>query len=173
MRVGFLVLVLTLSATAAAADDRWIEVKSPHFTVVSNAGDNRARNIAWQFEQIRGAIAVGWPWARVQLDRPVMVVAAKDEATMKLLLPKYWESSDRESRPASVFASSPERHYITMRSDVQADDKEGINPYFTSYWAYSMIALDAAFERQLPLWFRSGLAEVLSNSIVRDNAICC
>jgi hypothetical protein len=173
MGAGTLVTVVTLlgSLNALAADDRWIEVKSPHFTVVSNASDKTARNVAWQFEQIRAAIQAGWPWARVQLDRPVTVVAAKDEASMKLLLPQYWEKGDRDSRPISVFSTAPDAYYITMRSDVQADDTQGINPYYASYWAYSTIALDAAFETQLPLWFRSGLAEVLSNSIVRENEI--
>src|SRR5262245_8407169 len=173
MRAGSLVLMVTLgvSASAAAADDRWIEVKSAHFTVVSNASDSRAINVAWQFEQIRAAIQAGWPWARVAFDRPVMVIAAKDEATMKLLLPKYWESGDRDSRPVSVFSTTPDRHYITRRADVKADDSQGVNPYFASYWSYSALALDTAFERQVPLWFRSGLAEVLSNSIVRDNEI--
>jgi len=80
MRAGFLVALVTLlgSLNALAADDRWIEVKSPHFTVVSNGSDKTARNVAWQLEQIRAAIQAGWPWARVQLDRPVTVVAAKD-----------------------------------------------------------------------------------------------
>jgi hypothetical protein len=173
MRAGFVLTVVTLlgSLNALAADDRWIEVKSPHFTVVSNGNDKTARNVAWQFEQIRAAIQAGWPWARVQLDRPVTVVAAKDEASMKLLLPQYWEKGDRESRPVSVFSTAPDAHYITMRSDVQVDDTQGMNPYFASYWAYSMLTLDAAFERQLPLWFRTGLAEVLSNSIVRESEI--
>lgn len=173
MRTGLLVLAVTLgmSAAATAADDRWIEVKSPHFTVVSNAGDKAARNVAWQFEQIRAAIQAGWPWARVQLDRPVMVVAAKNEATMKMLLPQYWEKGDRDSRPVSVFSTSPDRHFITMRSDVQSDDTQGVNPYYASYWSYSALTLNNAFEGQLPLWFRNGLAEVLSNSIVRDTEI--
>ncbi|HEY1304821.1 MAG TPA: tetratricopeptide repeat protein [Vicinamibacterales bacterium] len=173
MRAGLLTAVLMACASAAAmaADDRWIEVKSPHFTVVSNAGDKSARNVAWQFEQIRAAIQAGWPWARVQLDRPVMVVAAKDEASMKMLLPQYWEKGDRDSRPASVFNTSADRHFIAMRSDLRADDTEGINPYFASYWSYSALTLNNAFETPLPLWFRSGLAEVLSNSIVRDSEI--
>ena len=173
MRAGFLtaVFAVCVSAAAMAADDRWIEVKSPHFTVVSNAGDKTARNVAWQFEQIRAAIQAGWPWARVQLDRPVMVVAAKDEASMKLLVPQYWEKGDRDTRPASVFNTSADRHFIAMRSDLRADDTDGINPYFASYWSYSALTLNNAFERPLPLWFRSGLAEVLSNSIVRDSEI--
>jgi len=173
MRTGpLLALAMVITPIVpAAADDRWVEVRSPHFTVVSNASDGRARSVAWQFEQIRAAIQAGWPWARVQLDRPVLVVAAKDEATMKLLLPRYWESGDRGARPTSVFMTAPDRHYIAMRDDVKTDDTPGINPYFASYWAYSAVALNAAFERELPLWFRSGLTEVLSNSIVRDDEI--
>jgi hypothetical protein len=173
MRTGFFVLFITsgLSAAATAAEDRWIEVKSPHFTVVSNDSESRARNVAWQFEQIRAAIHAGWPWARVEFDRPVTVVAAKDGPTMRLLLPAYWEKRQRDFQILSEFATSPDRHYITMRADLVANDTQGVNPYRASYWSYSMLALKAAFERELPLWFRIGLAEVLSNSIVRDNEI--
>lgn len=168
--VPLLVLVACLPSVARA-DDPWIEVKSPNFIVVSNAGDGRARNVAWQFEQIRAAIQVGWPWARVQLDRPVIVVAAKDENSMKLLVPGFWEKSSRDSRPTSVFGTGDAAHYITLRSDVRADDTVGVNPYVSSYWSYSALTLNEAFERPLPLWFRNGLAELLSNSIVRDNEI--
>ena len=170
-RLAVPLLVLVCLPAVARADDPWIEVKSPNFTVVSNAGDGRARNVAWQFEQIRAAIQLGWPWARVQLDRPVIVVAAKDENTMKLLVPGFWEKSDRDSRPSSVFGTGAAAHYITLRSDVRAEDTLGVNPYVSSYWSYSALTLNEAFERPLPLWFRNGLAEVLSNSIVRDNEI--
>jgi len=50
-----------------AAADQWIEVKSAHFVVTSNAGDGSTRTIAWQLEQIRSAIATLWPWAKVDL----------------------------------------------------------------------------------------------------------
>jgi hypothetical protein len=160
-------LVAGVSSTAKA-QDTWVEVKSPNFTVVSNAGENRARNVAWQFEQIRAAIQAGWPWARVQLDRPVIVVAAKDENSMKVLVPGFWEKSSRDTRPTSVFGTGASAHYITLRSDVRAEDTQGVNPYVSSYWSYSALTLNEAFNPPLPLWFRNGLAELLSNSIVRD-----
>ena len=137
---------------------------------MTNGNERSARNLAWQFEQIRSAIQVGWPWARVQLDRPVVVIGAKDEETMKALVPQYWESRGG-IRPASVLRTAADRHYIAVRSDVRGDDTPGINPYISSYWSYSLLTFDAAFERELPLWFRIGLAEVLSNSIVRDEEI--
>jgi len=174
-RARILTLVLTLgvfftTTAASAADDKWVEVKSAHFVVITNGNERSARNLAWQFEQIRSAIEIGWPWARVQLDRPIVVIGAKDEATMKALVPQYWETRG-SVRPASVFTTAADRHYIAVRSDVRLDDTPGINPYRSSYWTYSLLTFDAAYERELPLWFRIGLAEILSNSIVRDDEI--
>lgn len=158
MRVRFAALLLTLggffTATLSAADDKWLEVKSSHFIVITNGNERGARNLAWQFEQIRSAIEIGWPWARVQLDRPVVVIGAKDEATMKMLVPQYWEARGG-TRPASVFTTAADRHYIAVRSDVKVDDTPGINPYRSSYWSYSLLTFDAAYERELPLWFAS------------------
>ena len=165
------VAVVLFSATAvAAADDAWVQLKTPNFTVVANGGDRRARDIALQFERYRTAIQSAWPWARTQLDRPVVVIAAKDEATMKMLAPQYWEKGSR-LQPASVFATAPDAYFITLRSDIRADDNQNTNPYQTSYWSYTSLALASAFEHPLPLWFRNGFAAVLSNSLVRDDHI--
>ena len=51
-------------AVRVAAADKWIEVKSPHFTVVSNASERSARKLAWQLEQVRSATVALWSWAR-------------------------------------------------------------------------------------------------------------
>ena len=163
------ILVLSASSIGQAAD-AWIEIKSPNFVVLSNASERRARDVAWQFEQIRAALLAGWPWARPRLDRPVYVVAAKDEATMKALAPQYWEQRG-SIRPDSVFVTAADRHYIALRADVTGDGQVNVNPYFSSYWSYSSLALNAAFDRELPLWLRSGLAGVLANSIVRQDEL--
>ena len=36
-----------------AADAQWIEVKSPHFSVVTDAREKRGRETAMRFEQMR------------------------------------------------------------------------------------------------------------------------
>jgi hypothetical protein len=166
----FVALLLVAGVRSAMAADPWLQVNSLHFSVVSNAGEKRAREVAWQFEQIRAAITAIWPWVKGDLDRPVLVVAAKDENTMKLLVPQYWEERGRV-RPSSVLVTGPDRHYIALRADARAEDTNAINPYFASYWSYSALLLEASFERDLPLWLRDGLAGVLSNTIVRDNEI--
>jgi hypothetical protein len=164
------VMLCLVGTTPALAADTWVQATSPHFTVVSNANDKRAREVAWQFEQIRSAIVTIWPWVKGDLDRPVFVVAAKDENTMKLLVPQFWEERGR-IRPDSVFVTGADRHYIALRADAKSDDTNAINPYSTTYWAYSALLLDASFDRGLPLWVRNGLAGILSNTIVRENEI--
>src|SRR4051812_36017817 len=163
------VAVFMANAVHAVAADTWLEAKSPNFTVVSNASDKKARNVAWQFEQIRSAIEKGMPWARVKLNRPILIIAVKNEASMKEMAPASWEKGD--IHPASVLSTLGDRHYILLRTDVEAEDREGLNPYSQAYWSYSALIIDSSFRRPLPLWFSRGLAAVLSNSIVRDNEI--
>jgi hypothetical protein len=158
-----------LAAAHTFAADTWLEAKSPNFTVISNAGDKKARNVAWQFEQIRSAIEKGLPWARVKLNRPVLIIAVKNEASMKEMAPAYWEKGD--IHPGSVLTSLGDRHYILLRADVEAEDREGVNPHQAAYWSYSALTIDSSFTRPLPLWFSRGLAAVLSNSIVRDSEL--
>jgi len=171
-RTAIVAAVILLSAArAASAADSWVQVTSLNFTVVSNAGDKRAREVAWQFEQIRAAMKAIWPWVKGNLDRPVLVVAAKDENTMKLLVPQYWEKGSSGLHPSSVLATGLDRHYIALQADAKADDTDAINPYFGAYWSYTALILDASFERELPLWLRDGLAGVISNTIVREKEI--
>ena len=174
LRMPALTVVVVLMALAcagpASAADTWVQVSSPNFRVVSNASEKRSREVAWQFEQIRAAMLALWPWMQGNLDRPVLVVAAKDENTMKQLVPQYWEKGGR-IHPDSVFVASPDRHYIALRADARAEDTDAINPFYASYWSYSGLLLDASFDRDLPLWLRDGLAGVLSNTIVRENEI--
>ena len=173
LRNGKLVALVCLSLTAGSrsmAADAWIEVISPNFTVVSDAGEKSARNVAWQFEQIRSAIEQAWPWSHVQLDRPMVVIAARNEATMRLFDPGDWERGIA-IHPAGVAVTGVDRSYIVVRADVTADGPEGVNPYHQSFWTYAHLTLSSAFTFRLPLWFTRGLSEVLSNTNVTDKEI--
>jgi tetratricopeptide (TPR) repeat protein len=161
---------LWLAGVPLTAADNWIEITSPNFTVVSNAGDGAARNVAWQFEQIRSGIRAGWPWASADLDRPFLVIAVKDERTMRAFAPQYWERGVRV-RPGSVSAPGLDRHTVLLRTDLRADGPEGVNPYQMAYWGYSHLVLSDAFEGRLPYWFGRGLSELLGNTNVTDREV--
>ena len=166
--IGLFVLSLTTfgSFAAAAPLRQWVEVTSPHFVVVSDAGDKAALRAAWQFEQVRDVLRRLWPWARLETSKPFMIFAARDENSLKSLAPEYWETKGGV-RPASVFVAGRDRHYIAIRSDVTEPDSLQANPYFQSYWSFVYITLESIFDRELPLWLGRGLSDVFANTIVR------
>src|ERR1700685_1028827 len=100
---------------AAATDppERWVEVRSAHFVVSSNAGEADARRIAEQFEQIRAVFHSSFAKLRVDPPQPVVIVAARDETTMKMLTPDEWEG-EGHVHPAGVFHSDGEKDYVVM-----------------------------------------------------------
>jgi tetratricopeptide (TPR) repeat protein len=163
------VLALLMVRSASAADT-WLDMQSPHFRTLSNAGEGSTRNVLWQFEQIRGAMAALWPWMKTDPSKPILVIGAKDEATMRLLAPEYWERRG-SIHPVSVWVTAPDQHYMLIRTDLQGDDTITLNPYTSAYFSYAGLILNSSFDRELPLWFSLGLAGVLSNTIVRDNLI--
>lgn len=152
-----------------AAEAPWLEVKSSHFTVVTNAGEKTGRRLAWRFEQVRVAYQQLWPWARLEFGRPMIVVAARDEATLKTLAPEYWER--KGYRPTSVFVSGVDRHYAALRTDVPEPDEVGTNPHFNVYRNYAHLVVDANFPSDTPAWFQRGLAELLANTAVREKEV--
>ena len=154
----------------AIAADHWIEVKSPHFTVTSNASPGDARTIAWEFEQIRNAISTLWTWARVDPNKPLVILAVKDENSIKALAPQYWEQKNA-IHPASVWVGGVDQNYLAIRTDVKTEDNRDLNPYQQAYFAYASIIMDQSLPRTLPLWFRLGFAGVLSNTVVRDQKL--
>ena len=169
--IPFVVALVSVASTrVAGAADTWSEVKSPHFIVWSNAGDGPTRTLVWQFEQIRSAMTALFPWAKVDLPKPLLVIAARDEQAMKALAPKYWQQRGG-IRPVSVWVTGADRHYMAIRADLRGDDTNTVNPYTSSYFAYANLILAASFNRELPMWFSRGLAGVLSNTIVRHNFV--
>lgn len=165
------VAAAALSPTADAASDRpWVEVTSPHFVVVSDAGEGTARKVGWQFEQVRAVLQKLWPWAHVEFDRPVIVFAARNEQALKELVPAYWEKKGG-TRPASVFVTGADRHWVALRADVPEPDSTQANPYFQTYWSYVYLVLNASFVKPLPLWVARGTSDFFANTIVRDKDI--
>jgi tetratricopeptide (TPR) repeat protein len=153
------------SASAAERGPRWIEARSAHFTVYSDGGLKQARQVAGQFEAIRDLFHRLWPWARVDPSRPILILAAKDEGSLKALLPEFWEQKG-SVRPGGIFVRSEERNYIALRTDL-ADEFEALeeNPYHVVYHEYAHLILDLNFGR-LPAWVNEGLAEFYGATLI-------
>jgi TPR repeat protein len=168
MRVAGLLAALAL-VPGARAEERWLELRGPHFTVISDAGERDTRQLLWQFEQVRGIFEPLWPWAKLDPGRPVVVHGAKDEATLKRLLPGYWEVKGGR-RPAGVFLKGADAFQIVVRVDLAEGAPDDQNPFHTVYHEYVHLLLDLNFER-MPAWLNEGLADYFGNTLVRKDSI--
>ncbi len=135
----------------------WTEVRSAHFVVASNAGEKEARRIADQFEQIRALFHAAFANLRVDPAQPVLILAAKNEKTMKMLLPEDWEVKGHV-HPAGLYQQGEDKHYVILRLDSAGD-----NPFHALYHEYTHALLHLNFTG-LPLWLDEGLAEFYGNS---------
>ena len=70
-RTILILLMVTLPATGLLyAESEWIQIRSPHFTLVSNAGVKAAGEAMLRFEQIRGAFRQALPDANTDPGHP-------------------------------------------------------------------------------------------------------
>ena len=153
-------LAIVARAEAFGAGDPnlgWIEVRSPHFVVASNAGEKEARRIADQFEQIRTLFHTAFGSLRVDPAQPVVILAAKNENTMKMLLPEDWEVKGHV-HPAGLYQQGEDKHYVILQLD-----SSGANPFHSLYHEYTHAMMHLNFTG-LPLWLDEGLAEFYGNS---------
>lgn len=158
-RRGVIALVFFLTPSAYASSDStdsWLEVRSPNFVVCSNAGEKKARQVAREFETIRSAYHQALPKLRQDLGKPIVILAVKNETSMKALLPGYWEQRGHV-RPSGIYVHGEEKHYVALRTDAP-----GENPYHTVYHEYTHALMHVNFP-PLPAWLDEGLAEFYGN----------
>ena len=62
-----------------AKHDTWVEVRSPNFIVVSNAGEKQARKTAIRLEQMRAVFRQSLELAKEHESAKVTMLAVKDE----------------------------------------------------------------------------------------------
>jgi tetratricopeptide (TPR) repeat protein len=152
-------------ASASRAENRpaWIEVRSPNFIVVTNANERQGRRTAYQFEMIRAVFRDFFGQTNNSQEPPITIVAAKDEKTLKALLPEFWERKGAV-HPAGVYLNTGDTgaNYIGLRLDVSLnqDAYEPFEPVYHEYVHY----LTRRMIAHLPLWLVEGIAEFYGNT---------
>ncbi len=71
--------VLPFAAAPAADQSPWLEIHSAHFTVITDAGDKKGREIALRFEQMRSVFAILLMKEHLNEAVPLTIFAFKDD----------------------------------------------------------------------------------------------
>jgi Tfp pilus assembly protein PilF len=167
MSMRFFLLVPLLAVALAAARDKsenWTEVRSPHFTVVTNSNEKEGRRVADQFERMRSVFHVAFPKLQMDPGSPIVVLAIKDEKDFKALEPEAYLTKG-SLKLGGLFLRAPDKNYVLMRLDA-----EGEHPYSVVYHEYTHLLMSKAAE-WMPLWMNEGLAEFYQNSDIREKDV--
>lgn len=151
-----LLLALAPAAPARSQPSAWIELRTPHFLIISNGTGKQVRRVGRELEQIRAALERSFPGLRLWPQDGLVVLALKDEASMQALVASPHVDKDSEL-PAGIFLDAQERTCILLRLD---QDDESYHPAFHEY-VHALLAFNLP---GLPLWLAEGLAELYANA---------
>ena len=73
----------------SAAEPPWLEVHSTHFTVITDAGEKKGREVVLRFEQMRAVFATLLTKDRLHESRPLTILAFKNDRSYYQLAPLH------------------------------------------------------------------------------------
>ncbi len=152
----FLVLLFCLHASAAEQPG-WIEIHSAHFTVITDAGDKKGREVALRFEQMRAVFATLLGKDRLHQSIPLTILAFKSDKT-------YYQAAPlRQGQPIDApgfFLPGDDQDFIVLNLFEEESWRA-----VTHDFAYMLLNYNYPPAQG---WFDEGLAEYFS-SIRVDN----
>jgi Flp pilus assembly protein TadD len=160
IRRSFVLLSVILCSFGANADQQWVEVDSSHFSVATDGGEKRARDVAQRFEQMRTAFGVLFKKLSVNT-APLQIIAFRNSKELRQFAPLY---GGKPIEVAGFFlgnggqggpGSSEDRQYIAL--DLSQEDSWG-----TVFHEYAHLLINSNFPPS-PVWFDEGFAEYCSS----------
>jgi tetratricopeptide (TPR) repeat protein len=146
---------LLLPATAASFPDPgsgWLELRSEHFRLLSDAGEDRSAEIARGLETMRALMA---PWAEVlgrEAPVPDRVVVLPGEEQFRHYGPR---STGATSTAVAFYARDPWGRLIALN----ASPRYGRDPTLPAFYSeYSQLFADAILAGE-PAWLAAGVVE--------------
>jgi len=149
-------LFLCLTASAAT-EPPWLEIHSTHFTVITDAGDKKGREVALRFEQMRAVFATLLGKERLNQSVPLTILAFKNDKSYYQLAPL------RQGQPIDVpgfFLPGEDQDFIVLNLFEEESWRAVAHDFAAMLLNYNYPPAQG--------WFDEGLAEYFA-SIRVDN----
>src|ERR1700730_2027360 len=152
------VLSIFFPLCARAADPSpWLEIHSAHFTVITDAGEKKGKEVALRFEQMRAVFAILLSKDRLNEPVPLTIVAFKNDKD-------YYQSAPlRQGQPIDVpgfFLPGEDQNFIVLNLFEEESWRAVAHDFTHLMLNYNYPPVQG--------WFDEGLAEYFS-SIRLDN----
>jgi tetratricopeptide (TPR) repeat protein len=157
----FACLAVVASASTSQAKDKWINLTTKNFNIISNAEESDTRKLALKLEQFHYVFSklFNLPQAR---PIPTTVMVFKNDGAFKPYKPLY---NGKPSNVAGYFQPGQDENLIAL--DISANTQR---PMSVIYHEYTHL-LTSSMPREWPIWLKEGIAEVYSSFDVKDNKV--
>jgi tetratricopeptide (TPR) repeat protein len=149
---------------SAESTPHWIEIRSDHFTVVTDDSEKEGRHLAGQFERMRALFHLVLPNASSDAPSPIIIIAPKDRKGFEALEPPEYLQKNSLTL-AGYFERTEDQNYILLRLDAEQE----VHPFATVYHEYTHFVVRKA--EYLPIWLNEGLAQFYQNTDIRDKDV--
>ena len=154
-------LAVLLSAVPTQAKDKWINLTTKNFNIISNADEGETRKLARKLEQFHYVFSKLFNLPPVR-PIPTTVMVFKSDGSFKPFKPLY---NGKPSNAAGYFQPGQYENLIAL--DISANEQR---PMSIIYHEYTHL-LTSITPREWPLWLKEGLAELYSSFDVKDNKV--
>jgi tetratricopeptide (TPR) repeat protein len=128
-------------------------VRSPNFSVVTDAGEKRGRQVAMRFEQMRGVFGALITKANVNLPIPLQIVAFRNTKEMRQVAPLF---NGKPTQLAGLFQEASDRSFIMLDMSVE-------NPWEVVFHEYAHQLMNGTLPGGTDPWFEEGFAVYFSS----------
>jgi len=136
-----------------ASESQWLEIDSPHFSVITDAGEKRGREVAVRFEQMRAVFSTLLTKANVNIPIPLQIVAFRNSKELRQVVP-LWHG--KPIQVAGLFQGGQDRCFIMLDMSVE-------NPWEVVFHEYAHQLMNGNLTAQVDPWFEEGFAEYFSS----------
>jgi tetratricopeptide (TPR) repeat protein len=154
-------VIILVSAAPAQAKDKWLNLTTKNFNIISNADEGGTRKLALKLEQFHFVFSTLFNLP-LQRSVPATVMVFKNEGSFKPYKPLY---NGKPANVAGYFQQGQDENLIAM--DISAHFE---HPMALIYHEYTHL-LTSYTPRQWPVWLKEGLAEAYSSFDVVDNKV--
>ncbi len=152
-------LLLALFSLPATAEQGWVEVKSPNFSVITDGGPKTGREIALRFEQMRTVFGQIFRRSKINLPVPLQIVAFRNAKEMRSFVPMF---KGKPVELSGLFMPGEDRSFILL--DLAADNK-----WEAVFHEYAHQLLNGNFSHMAP-WFDEGFADYFASMRITGNS---
>jgi hypothetical protein len=146
------------------APTTWLQITTPHFTVLSNAGQGHGRRVGAEFERMQAALQAAFPTFRAASGTPTVVFVLADEASIRFLIPTYGDDANA-ARWSGFYVPGREKNHVVIRTDTRASGGRSSFPLVAHEFTHGFFRRNVL---GLPLWMDEGLAEFYGNTRFTD-----